>query len=68
MLKFADAQEISITDTLLTHSHHDHINGLQKTLEQSDAQVHYKIRESPYEAVSRSGAEITGFMWLEPLI
>lgn len=40
MLAMADARDIKITDILLTHSHHDHINGLQKTLEHSDAQIH----------------------------
>lgn len=29
-----------ITDVLLTHSHHDHVNGLQALLEASDAEVH----------------------------
>ena len=40
MLRHADAKGINITDILLTHSHHDHVNGLQHTLEHSDAQIH----------------------------
>ena len=40
MLKLAQDKGIRITDILLTHSHHDHINGLQQTLQATDAQVH----------------------------
>jgi len=40
MLDYASDNGITITDVLLTHSHHDHINGLQQTLEHCDAKVH----------------------------
>jgi glyoxylase-like metal-dependent hydrolase (beta-lactamase superfamily II) len=31
---------VRITDILLTHSHHDHINGITDVLDQHDAQLH----------------------------
>lgn len=37
----------SITDVLLTHSHHDHINGLDELLERHDVPVH--ILKTEYE-------------------
>ena len=40
MLSLASRKGIRITDILLTHSHHDHINGIETVLEQTDAQVH----------------------------
>jgi len=48
MLEFADNKGIRITDVLLTHSHHDHINGLQQTLEHSDANVHLLKPEAKF--------------------
>ncbi|MBE9567309.1 MAG: MBL fold metallo-hydrolase [Proteobacteria bacterium] len=48
MLNFADSKGIQITDILLTHSHHDHINGLQQTLEHSDAKVHLLKPEAKF--------------------
>jgi len=48
MLDLADAKGIKITDILLTHSHHDHINGLQQTLEHSDARVHLLKAEAKF--------------------
>ena len=48
MLDFADSRDIKITDILLTHSHHDHINGLQQTLEHSDARVHLLKPEAKF--------------------
>ncbi len=48
MLDYADAKDIKITDVLLTHSHHDHINGLQQTLEHSDAKVHLLKSEAKF--------------------
>ncbi len=40
ILKLAKEKGITITDILLTHSHHDHVNGLQQALDKTDAQVH----------------------------
>lgn len=48
LLKFADSKDIKITDILLTHSHHDHINGLQQTLEHSDAKLHLLKAEAKF--------------------
>ena len=48
MLSFADSHEIKITDILLTHSHHDHINGLQQTLDHTDASVHLLKPEAKF--------------------
>lgn len=48
VLDFADAKGIQITDVLLTHSHHDHINGLQQTLEHCDARVHLLKPEAKF--------------------
>jgi len=47
-LDFAMAKDIRITDILLTHSHHDHINGLQHTLERTDARVHLLKPEAKF--------------------
>ena len=63
MLDFADSKDIQITDILLTHSHHDHINGLQQTLEHSDAKIHLLKPEATFwganldQAVLHHGAD-----------
>ena len=36
----ANKQELNITDILLTHSHHDHINGIEAVLNHANAEVH----------------------------
>jgi len=48
VLDFATSKDIQITDILLTHSHHDHINGLQQTLEKTDAKVHLLKPEAKF--------------------
>jgi len=48
VLSMADDKGITITDILLTHSHHDHINGLNKTLEHSDARIHLLKPEAQF--------------------
>lgn len=48
MLDFAYKKDIRITDILLTHSHHDHINGLEQTLNHSDARVHLLNAEAKF--------------------
>ncbi|HEB81557.1 MAG TPA: MBL fold metallo-hydrolase [Gammaproteobacteria bacterium] len=48
MLDFADGRGIKITDILLTHSHNDHVNGLQQTLERSDARIHLLKPEAQF--------------------
>ena len=54
VLRFADSKDIRITDILLTHSHHDHVNGLQQTLEHSDAKVHLLKPEAQFWGESLS--------------
>ncbi|QMU60591.1 MAG: MBL fold metallo-hydrolase [Gammaproteobacteria bacterium] len=39
---------VTITDVLLTHSHHDHINGLGELLNHYDAQVHILKSEAEF--------------------
>ena len=48
MLALARNKGIHITDILLTHSHHDHINGIETVLEQTDAQVHLLKAEARF--------------------
>ncbi len=40
ILRLAREQRVQITDILLTHSHHDHINGIEAVLDAHDSQVH----------------------------
>ncbi|MFT5504519.1 MAG: hydroxyacylglutathione hydrolase [Gammaproteobacteria bacterium] len=40
IFKKADSLDLTITDILLTHSHHDHINGIEGILERENAEVH----------------------------
>jgi len=40
VLALAERHGVRITDILLTHSHHDHINGIEAVLGSFDAQVH----------------------------
>ena len=40
--------DITITDIFLTHSHHDHINGIDQLLSQCDAEVHLLKSEAAF--------------------
>ncbi len=40
LLALAKRRGVRITDILLTHSHHDHINGIEDVLQVCDAQLH----------------------------
>ena len=40
ILATANQYELNITDILLTHSHHDHINGIEELLNHANAEVH----------------------------
>lgn len=40
MIQLARQKGIQITDILLTHSHHDHVNGVETILNNYDAQIH----------------------------
>jgi glyoxylase-like metal-dependent hydrolase (beta-lactamase superfamily II) len=48
MLELADSKGIRITDILLTHSHHDHVNGIEAVLNHSDAQIHLLKAEADF--------------------
>ena len=48
ILAQAKKQGATITDILLTHSHHDHINGIEQILEQYDAQLHLAKAEADF--------------------
>ena len=40
--------QVRITDILLTHSHHDHINGVEALLAATDAQIHLTHAEAKF--------------------
>ena len=44
----AEKQDVTITDILLTHSHQDHINGVDKLLEEFDAELHLLNAEAEF--------------------
>ncbi len=48
ILQLAQQKNIKITDILLTHSHHDHVNGLEQVLDKTDAQVHLIKEEAKF--------------------
>ena len=48
VLDRARAQGVRITDVLLTHSHHDHINGIEEVLNVHDAQLHLLKEEAQF--------------------
>jgi len=48
ILKLAEQHDVTITDVLLTHSHHDHINGINDVLEKYDAQLHLLKDEAAF--------------------
>lgn len=48
ILELAAQKGMRITDLLLTHSHHDHINGIEELLNASDAQLHLLKAEAKF--------------------
>ncbi len=44
----AESQDVRITDVLLTHSHHDHVNGVEAILERYDARPHLLKTEAQF--------------------
>ncbi len=48
LIDLAKQQDIEITDILLTHSHHDHINGIDKVHQHFDAAVHLLKAEAGF--------------------
>jgi hydroxyacylglutathione hydrolase len=48
ILRRAKGKGVTITDILLTHSHHDHINGIEQVLAKYDAQLHLSKPEAQF--------------------
>lgn len=48
MINLARNHQLEITDILLTHSHHDHVNGIEQVLDHYDAQVHLLKQEAEF--------------------
>ncbi|MDH5229396.1 MAG: MBL fold metallo-hydrolase [Gammaproteobacteria bacterium] len=48
IIKLAQEKDVQITDVLLTHSHFDHINGIDEVLKDYDAQVHLLKAEAKF--------------------
>lgn len=48
VVKLAKKQGVEITDVLLTHSHYDHINGLNELLQTYDAEIHLLKSEAQF--------------------
>jgi glyoxylase-like metal-dependent hydrolase (beta-lactamase superfamily II) len=48
IMRLAASNGVTITDILLTHSHPDHINGVNAVLEQTDAQLHLLKAEAQF--------------------
>lgn len=48
IIQYANENDIHITDILLTHSHNDHINGVEEILEHSDPQLHLLKSEAEF--------------------
>ncbi len=48
ILQHANKEGLSISDILLTHSHHDHINGIEAVLARHDAQLHLLKPEAEF--------------------
>lgn len=48
ILKWAADKNLKISDILLTHSHHDHVNGIQGVCEQHDAEIHLLKAEARF--------------------
>ncbi len=48
IIDFAKTNDLYISDILLTHSHHDHINGVEELLNYSDPQLHLLKQEADF--------------------
>lgn len=48
IIQLAEQRGVNISDILLTHSHHDHINGIEAILAQYDAQLHLLKPEAQF--------------------
>lgn len=48
ILQLTKQHGLNVTDILLTHCHHDHINGVEEVLNQHDAQIHLMKAENDF--------------------
>lgn len=48
ILQLCQLKGLRVTDILLTHCHHDHINGVEEVVEKTDAQVHLMKAENDF--------------------
>lgn len=48
IIRLARKKDLQITDILLTHSHHDHVNGVEHILNHYDAQIHLLKDEAKF--------------------
>jgi hydroxyacylglutathione hydrolase len=48
ILQLCQLKGLNVTDILLTHCHHDHINGVEEVLDKTDAQVHLMKAENDF--------------------
>lgn len=48
VMALAGQHNVKVTDILLTHSHHDHINGIEEVLKTADAQLHLLKDEAKF--------------------
>ena len=48
IIQLAKKRNVNITDVLLTHSHFDHINGVDDILKHTDAQIHLLKQEAQF--------------------
>ena len=65
VLALAHSKDIRITDILLTHSHHDHVNGIEKVLDHRDAQIHLLKAEAQFWG--KALVKPAGMCWALPL-
>lgn len=48
ILKLTSLRGLNVTDILLSHCHHDHINGVEDVLQKYDAQIHLMRAENEF--------------------
>ena len=48
ILKLTSLRGLEVTDILLTHCHHDHINGVEEVLNSTDAKIHLMKAENDF--------------------
>ncbi len=58
ILQLAKQKGASITDILLTHSHHDHISGVDQILEACDARLHLLEAEARFSGLFQDSATL----------